>query len=85
MYCMWIVEEFERISKLWLLAFRDDFTKANVPYSCFEQSGFTGVCGQPFMMQTPEEIPEGQWQSTNRFTISGDGLITKYVPEWNRT
>ena len=38
---------------------RDDFTKVNVKFSCWEQSGFTGVCGQAFMFETPEEVSAG--------------------------
>lgn len=41
---------------------RDDFTRVNVSFTCWEQSGFDGVCAQPFMMQTPEEVPEGYCQ-----------------------
>ncbi|GAX80921.1 hypothetical protein CEUSTIGMA_g8356.t1 [Chlamydomonas eustigma] len=41
---------------------RDDFTKVNVTYSCWEQSGFLGVCNQSFMLATPEEVPEGYCQ-----------------------
>jgi hypothetical protein len=40
---------------------RDDFTKVNVKFTCFQQANY-GVCNQPFMMATPEEVPEGYCQ-----------------------
>ena len=33
---------------------RDDFTRVNVPYTCWQQANFVGVCNQPFMLATPE-------------------------------
>ncbi|GLC36965.1 hypothetical protein PLESTM_000523400 [Pleodorina starrii] len=40
---------------------RDSFLRAKVDYSCFDQARF-GACGQSFMLETPEEVPEGYCQ-----------------------
>ncbi|EFJ47574.1 hypothetical protein VOLCADRAFT_117809 [Volvox carteri f. nagariensis] len=39
---------------------RDSFLQANVAYSCYDQARF-GSCNQAFMLETPEEVPEGSY------------------------
>ncbi|GIL50951.1 hypothetical protein Vafri_7026, partial [Volvox africanus] len=40
---------------------RDSFLRAKVDFSCFDQARW-GACSQPFMLETPEEVPEGYCQ-----------------------
>ncbi|KAG2427944.1 hypothetical protein HXX76_011931 [Chlamydomonas incerta] len=43
------------------IAVRDSFLAANVAYGCYDQALF-GACSQPFIMQTPEDVPDGYCQ-----------------------
>ncbi len=74
-----------RCARRLLAASRDDFTKVNVKYTCWEQSGFKDVCTQPFMFNVStfaapysNRIPQVPLSSPDRQGSAG-GVLSDIV------